>query len=319
MKRSVLFMVLLSTMALLWPSWAGEEETDPHPRVELDLTDGSHVIGNAAIESLPFQTSYAKLDIPLTQILTMRLNADHETAVLVLRNGDTLNGVVSLERINLETIFGGVAVDIKYMRELRVILSDGALPDALKQGLVLHYSFDRDEGGTVTDESERGNHGSIQDACLVEDGRYRRALTLDGENDHVRVPNNESLEIRSALTLCTWVKLKSFGPGGYGNEHGYIINKGNGLWWNPTFYLGYTKQSGSGQPRWPAKPGPFPAMFHVGNSTGARSEHDGGARRRNTIRRANVHATVHRTLNLLSRAVVPRNRLANARTARIEL
>jgi len=43
-------------------------------------------------------------------------------------------------------------------------------------------------------------------------------------------------------------------PGGYGNEVGYIINKGDDLWWNPTFSLGYGK--GGGEP-----------FFHVCNAT----------------------------------------------------
>ena len=45
------------------------------------------------------------------------------------------------------------------------------------------------------------------------------------------------------MTLAVWVKLDSFGPGGYGNEEGHIIKKGDPGWWNPTFGLGYRKGS----------------------------------------------------------------------------
>lgn len=62
-------------------------------RLGLDLIDGSRVIGVPVLTSVPVQTSYAKMDIPLRQIVSMEFTADYEKVSLALRNGDSLLGL----------------------------------------------------------------------------------------------------------------------------------------------------------------------------------------------------------------------------------
>ena len=118
---------------------------------------------------------------------------------------------------------------------------------------ILHLAFDTDEGGKVSDLSGHGNNGAVVGAKYTPNGKKGGGYCLSGTNEHITIPNSDSLEIRDQVTLAVWVNLASLGPGGYGNEHGYIINKGDDLWWNPTFCLGYNK---AGEP-----------LFHVGNAT----------------------------------------------------
>ncbi|MCY2928849.1 MAG: LamG domain-containing protein [Planctomycetota bacterium] len=120
-------------------------------------------------------------------------------------------------------------------------------------GPVLRLSFDTDEGAKVSDLSGHGNHGTVVGARYTPQGKKGGGYCLSGTNEHITIPNSDSLEIRDQVTLAVWVNLASLGPGGYGNEHGYIINKGDDLWWNPAFCLGYNK---AGEP-----------LFHVGNAT----------------------------------------------------
>ncbi|MEI7837280.1 MAG: LamG domain-containing protein [Planctomycetota bacterium] len=124
---------------------------------------------------------------------------------------------------------------------------------AVEQGPVLHLAFDTDEGGKVSDLSGKGNHGTVVGARYTAQGKKGGAYCLSGTNEHITIPNSDSMEIRDQVTLAVWVNLASLGPGGYGNEHGYIINKGDDLWWNPAFCLGYAKSGGP--------------LFHVGNAT----------------------------------------------------
>ena len=56
--------------------------------------------------------------------------------------------------------------------------------------------------------------------------------------------NHRLFEEINGLTLSIWVNLNSYAPRGYGNEHGYLVNKGKDLWWNPAWCLGYGKKSG---------------------------------------------------------------------------
>ena len=122
----------------------------------------------------------------------------------------------------------------------------------LRKGLVLHLAFEGD-GTKVKDLSGRGNGGTIYGGKRAKEGKRGKGCYLDGNGDRVQVNNSATIEIRSQVTVATWVKLASFERRGYGNEHGYIVNKGRDLWWNPAFYLGYGK----------GKTGKNPAMFHV--------------------------------------------------------
>ena len=125
MKR-LTCMAVLAVLAVVGEAWAGLDETSDEPQkltLALDLDDGSHVIGVPDIESVPIQTSYAKMDIQLKQILTIRIEEDHEMASIDLRNGDKLKGVITLEPIKLETIFGKVKIGVEHIRELRVVPS----------------------------------------------------------------------------------------------------------------------------------------------------------------------------------------------------
>ena len=127
MKRFV-GIALFAAVALAGPAWAGQDKQEPQLRLELDLADGSRVIGIPNIDSLPVETPYARMNVPLKQIMTIRMGADHERASLEMQNGDKLKGVVSLGLIKLETAFGKVSVAIEHVKDIRVILGGRVLP-----------------------------------------------------------------------------------------------------------------------------------------------------------------------------------------------
>jgi len=115
-------MMVVAAMLTVDTSMAGLDKQESQLRLELDLDDGSHIIGIPSIESIPVQTSYAKMDIALKQILIIKI-ADHETTSINLLNGDKLNGTIKTEPIRLETVFGKVSVAFEHIRELRVVPS----------------------------------------------------------------------------------------------------------------------------------------------------------------------------------------------------
>ena len=128
MKKSALCIAMVAAVALAFTAWAKEDKTEQQLRLELDLVDGSCVIGTPGIKSVPVQTSYAKMDIPLKQILTLKMGEDHETASLDLQNGDKLKGVINLEPIKLETVFGKVAIGTEYIKDIRVMPGGPVMP-----------------------------------------------------------------------------------------------------------------------------------------------------------------------------------------------
>ncbi|HEY6737478.1 MAG TPA: sialidase family protein [Actinopolymorphaceae bacterium] len=62
-------------------------------------------------------------------------------------------------------------------------------------------------GPTTPDESGAGLDGYVRGGASLTDGRYGRAIELDGANDHVRLPYAESLALGSGdFTLTAWFR-----------------------------------------------------------------------------------------------------------------
>jgi hypothetical protein len=72
-------------------------------------------------------------------------------------------------------------------------------------GLVAAYNFDEGSGATVTDLSGKGNHGTVSNATWSTAGRNLRALSFNGTNAVVTVPDASSLDLTTGMTLEAWV------------------------------------------------------------------------------------------------------------------
>ncbi len=83
---------------------------------------------------------------------------------------------------------------------------------AVLPGLVGAWGFDEPSGTAVFDTSGHTNTGTIAGATRTADGRYGRALSFDGSNDMVTVPDAISLDLVSGMTLQAWVNPTALGP-----------------------------------------------------------------------------------------------------------
>ncbi len=72
-------------------------------------------------------------------------------------------------------------------------------------GLVAAYSFNEGSGNTVADVSGNGNNGTITAATWTTSGKFGNALTFNGTNAQVSVPNASSLRLTNGMTLEAWV------------------------------------------------------------------------------------------------------------------
>ena len=72
-------------------------------------------------------------------------------------------------------------------------------------GLVAAYSFNEGTGTTVADASGNGNVGTISNAAWAASGKYGGALSFNGTNARVNIPNSASLQLSSGMTLEAWV------------------------------------------------------------------------------------------------------------------
>jgi len=243
MKTVTTGIVFLLTLALVGTASDGKDQKEPQLRLELDLVDGSRVIGTPGIESVPIQTSYAKMDVPLKQIRSLTMAEDHETASCILENGDKLKGVINLKPIQLETVFGKVKIGIEHIREFRVVTSGLALPDALRKGLVLCYSFDRNEGDRVTDLGGKNNNGAVRDgAKWIGEGQRGGGYRMPGGCSRIEVNPSPDFSLTPDVdkTLCLWWKKEG------DIQHKVLVSQKN----QPNYDSGFTLRTLSSERRY---------------------------------------------------------------------
>ncbi|GAA3607846.1 LamG-like jellyroll fold domain-containing protein [Microlunatus ginsengisoli] len=92
-------------------------------------------------------------------------------------------------------------------------------------GLVGAWSFDEGTGSTAFDGSGQGNSGTVNGPTWTAAGKYGGALTFDGVNDRVDIPDRASLDLTTNLTLSAWVRpttLRSW-------SQAVLKENGNGL------------------------------------------------------------------------------------------
>jgi glycerophosphoryl diester phosphodiesterase len=87
-------------------------------------------------------------------------------------------------------------------------------------GLVAYWPLDEGMDSTAVDVSGNGNHGKLGNAPLWSPGLFGNALSFNGYDQYVAIPQSASLNIdTSAVTLSLWIKLNylptamSFGVG----------------------------------------------------------------------------------------------------------
>jgi hypothetical protein len=74
---------------------------------------------------------------------------------------------------------------------------------AIVSGLVAAYGFEEASGTAATDTSGKGNNGTLQGAARTGNGRFGSALSFDGVNDWVTVPDAASLD-SPRVTVEAW-------------------------------------------------------------------------------------------------------------------
>lgn len=184
MKKNRTAICMLIAGALLLAARGNAGPTNTQCKLAVQLSDGSLVIGVPEITHLHCDTSYASLEIPLKAIDHVTIKDDSEQASVALRNGDQLSVVLNSGDIAISTLFGDVSLPIQHVAELSVHVGELDL-----RGMVLHYSFDKDHGNRILDESGNKYDARAHGAKWVEQGRRGGAYLFDGAGDFIALPN----------------------------------------------------------------------------------------------------------------------------------
>jgi fibronectin type 3 domain-containing protein len=80
-------------------------------------------------------------------------------------------------------------------------------------GLVAAYGFDGGGGTTAADQSGNGNTGTLSNATWAGStaGKFGNALSFNGSNASVSVPDSNSLDLTTGMTIEGWVKPNTVG------------------------------------------------------------------------------------------------------------
>ena len=107
--------------------------------------------------------------------------------------------------------------------------------DAPTGGLVAAYAFNEGSGTTTADASGGGNTGTLSNATWTSAGKYGAALSFNGTNARVNIPNAASLQLTTGMTLEAWVN-----PSTVSNKWRDVVYKGN-----DNYYLEATSNKSS--------------------------------------------------------------------------
>jgi methionine-rich copper-binding protein CopC len=100
------------------------------------------------------------------------------------------------DSLNTEIPGAGVTVTVTFQATSRT-------------GLVAEYSFNQSSGTTLTDTSGNHNNGTISNGTWVNGLFGDKALSFNGQNTWVTIPNSSSLNPTGALTMEAWVNPAS--------------------------------------------------------------------------------------------------------------
>lgn len=79
------------------------------------------------------------------------------------------------------------------------------IPPPPASGLVAAYSFNAGSGTAVADSSGLNNNGTLFSATWTTIGKYGNALSFNGTNAWVTIPDANSLDLSTGMTLEAWV------------------------------------------------------------------------------------------------------------------
>ena len=78
------------------------------------------------------------------------------------------------------------------------------LPPELLRGLVLYYSFDKDEGNTVPDKSPERNAGTAHGARWTAQGKVGGAYEFNGKSDYISVKPRNHMPALGDFSVSLW-------------------------------------------------------------------------------------------------------------------
>lgn len=170
------------------------------PRVQIDLIDGSRIVGTLREPVLRGRTQYGKLEIPLIAVQQVGRGTAGQLKIL-FSNGDELTLVPEFNQLNCETLFGEVRIKLSILKKL-VVRSEVLKDLPATEHILLYYGFDQPEDlllNQAQDALHATNHGGV----WSEQGIFRGSAEFTGTG-RIEIPHNPKL-CPSKFSFAAWV------------------------------------------------------------------------------------------------------------------
>ncbi len=180
------------------PVGAAPADTNPPPRLTVELRDGSRVVGTSAEKDFKFHSALLgdlKLAVQdLRSIDCVSSNA----AKLTAANGDVLAVRFAAAELRVQTGFGKVELPVNSIR--RVLVATAGRPQAARPGLLAFWS-----GDGQADDSAGQHNGVLVGGADFAPGLLGQAFNFDTPGSFVKIPKSAGLNPSSQLTIEFWM------------------------------------------------------------------------------------------------------------------
>ena len=180
------------------PIQAGFADTNPPPRLTIELRDGSRVVGTSGEKNFKFHSALFgdfKLDVKeLRSIDCVSSNAVKLTAA----NGDVLAARFTTAELRVQTGFGKVELPVNSIR--RVGVATAGHPSPTRPGLLAFWS-----GNGTADDSVGRHPGELMGGANFAPGRLGQAFNFDAPGSFVKIPQSSDLNPAGQLTIEFWM------------------------------------------------------------------------------------------------------------------
>ena len=176
-------------------------DTNPPPRLTVELRDGSRIVGTSVEKNFKFHSELlGDLKLAVRDIRSIECVSSN-AARLITINGDTLTVQVADSEFAVNTSFGRVELAVNSVRELSV--TPGFTGGAQQvPGLVALWS-----GEGNGNDSVGGNTATLTDISFA-DGKVGQAFSFNGVSSSIKIPASPALDVGAGdgFTIMAWIK-----------------------------------------------------------------------------------------------------------------
>jgi hypothetical protein len=208
--------VLSGFFILMTFNGAFAADTNPLPRLTVELRDGSRVVGDSVEKYFKFHsTLLGDLKLEVKDIRSIECVSSN-SAKLSTANGDLLTVSFVASEFAVKTSFGKVNLSVDLVCKLSVSAGGtGANPP----GLVALWS-----GDGAANDSVGGNHGALHGGVSFASGKVGQAFNFNGIDSYVNVPSSPAIKMTGPFTIVAWINYLR--TSGVGNNAVSVVTKG---------------------------------------------------------------------------------------------